>query len=172
MYMQASILPYQQFLLCVCVTMYMHSCMYIFTCVHIHMCTCSCVYIFTCVHVHVCTYSLTRIQSFIVSYGVATISRLLKIAGLFCRISSLLWGSFAIETYNFKEPTNRSHSMSSLSYPISNFFSVCVHVYIHSCVHIRMCVYIRMCTYSCVHIIMCAHMYTHYCVLCYQHFLL
>ena len=42
-------------------------------------------------------------------YGVATISRLIKIIGLFCRISSLLQGSFAKETYNFKEPTNRSH---------------------------------------------------------------
>ena len=43
------------------------------------------------------------------SYGVATISRPLIILGLFCRISSLLWGSFAKETYIFKEPTNRSH---------------------------------------------------------------
>jgi len=41
-------------------------------------------------------------------YGVATISRLLKIIGLFCR-TSLLLGSFAKETYNFKERTNRSH---------------------------------------------------------------
>ena len=39
----------------------------------------------------------------------ATISRLLKIRGLFCRLSSLLKGSFAKESYNFKEPTNRSH---------------------------------------------------------------
>jgi len=42
-------------------------------------------------------------------YGVVTISRVLKIIGLFCRISPLLWGSFAKETYHFKEPTNRSH---------------------------------------------------------------
>ena len=42
-------------------------------------------------------------------YGVATISSLLQIVGLFCRISSRLWGSFAKETYHFKEPTNRSH---------------------------------------------------------------
>ena len=42
-------------------------------------------------------------------YGVATICRLLKIISLFCRISSLLQGSFAKETCNFKEPTNRSH---------------------------------------------------------------
>ena len=41
-------------------------------------------------------------------YGVATISRLLKMIGLFCRISSLLQGSFAKETCNFKEPTHRS----------------------------------------------------------------
>jgi len=34
-------------------------------------------------------------------YGVASISRLLKIIGLFCKISSLLYGSFAKETYNF-----------------------------------------------------------------------
>ena len=43
------------------------------------------------------------------SYGVATISRLLSIIRLFCRIPSLLQGSFAKETYHFKEPTNRSH---------------------------------------------------------------
>ena len=45
-------------------------------------------------------------------YRVATISRLLKIIGLFCRIKSLAQGSFAKETYNFKEPTNRSHPIA------------------------------------------------------------
>ena len=45
-------------------------------------------------------------------YGVATISRLLKMKGLFCRISSVLYGSFPTETYNFKEPTNRSHPIA------------------------------------------------------------
>ena len=35
-----------------------------------------------------------------ISYGVATISRFLKIIGLFCRIQSVLQGSFAKETYN------------------------------------------------------------------------
>jgi len=44
-----------------------------------------------------------------IHYGVATIRRLLRIIGLFCRISSLLLGSDAKETYNFKEPTSRSH---------------------------------------------------------------
>jgi len=45
-------------------------------------------------------------------YGVATISRLLKSISLFCRISSLWLGSSAKETYNFKEPTHRSHPTS------------------------------------------------------------
>jgi len=45
-------------------------------------------------------------------YGVATLSRFLRIIGLFCRISSLLQGSFAKETYNLKEPTDRSHPIA------------------------------------------------------------
>ena len=52
-------------------------------------------------------------QNFL-SYRVASISRLLKMIGLFCRILSLLWVSFAKETYLFKEPTNRSHPISLL----------------------------------------------------------
>jgi len=47
-------------------------------------------------------------------YAVATISRLLKITGLFCRTSSLLQGSFAKETYDFKEPTSRSQPIPTL----------------------------------------------------------
>jgi len=42
-------------------------------------------------------------------YGMAIISRLLQIMGLFCRILCLLKGSCAKETYDLKEPTNRSH---------------------------------------------------------------
>ena len=52
-------------------------------------------------------------------YGVATISRLLKIIGLFCRISPLLQGSFAKETYNFKEPTSRSHCSLHIVYGVA-----------------------------------------------------
>ena len=42
-------------------------------------------------------------------YWVATISRLLRIIGLFCRIQSFSQGSCAQETYNLKEPTSRSY---------------------------------------------------------------
>ena len=41
-------------------------------------------------------------------YGVATISRIDKILGLFCRIASLLWGSFVKEICNLIDPTNIS----------------------------------------------------------------
>ena len=54
-------------------------------------------------------YAVATISRLLKINGIATISRLLKIIGLFCKISSLLQGSFAKETYNFKEPTNRSH---------------------------------------------------------------
>jgi len=50
-----------------------------------------------------------HISSILSGYGVASISRIDKIIGLFCRIASLLWGSFAKETYNFIDPTNISH---------------------------------------------------------------
>jgi len=45
----------------------------------------------------------------VVGYGVATISRLLKIIGLFCKRALYKRLCSAKETYDFKEPTNRSH---------------------------------------------------------------
>jgi len=68
------------------------------------------VYISILLGVNVCIYILL-VMSFVghLDYGVAMIGRLLRIMSLFCRISSVLWGSFAKETYNFKEPTTRSH---------------------------------------------------------------
>ena len=41
--------------------------------------------------------------------GVASISRLLKIIGLFCKRALQKRLYSAKETYDFKEPTNRSH---------------------------------------------------------------
>jgi len=53
------------------------------------------------------------------AYGVASISRLLQIIGLFRRIQSLYKGSFAEEIYNLKEPTNRSHACAELNNKMS-----------------------------------------------------
>jgi len=79
-------------------------------------------------------------QSQAPAYGVAMMSRLLKILGLFCRISSLLQGSFAKETYNFKAPTHRSHpilvltfcSVSILLPTSSNCMDTRPHCYLHT----------------------------------------
>jgi len=45
-------------------------------------------------------------------YGEATISRLCKIIGLFCKRALEKRRYSAKETYNFKEPTNRSHPIN------------------------------------------------------------
>ena len=60
-------------------------------------------------------------------YGVATTCRLLKIICLFCKRA--LWKRLysAKETYNFKEPTSRSHPISASS---MCFWSVVTHVWI------------------------------------------
>jgi len=47
-------------------------------------------------------------------YGVASISRLLKILGLFCKRALQKRRYSAKETYNFKKPTNHSHPIWSL----------------------------------------------------------
>ena len=44
--------------------------------------------------------------------GVATISRLLQIIGLLCKRALLKSLYSAKETYNFEEPTNRSHPIA------------------------------------------------------------
>ena len=44
-------------------------------------------------------------------YGVASTSRLLKIIGLFCKRALQKRLYSAKETYNLKEPTNRSHPL-------------------------------------------------------------
>jgi len=80
------------------------------------------------------------------TYGVATISRLLKSIGLFCRLSSLSYGYFAKDTHDFKEPTNRSHLIQHM------YVKIFVCTYICSCKwHTqvqRMYVQISVCTYA------------------------
>jgi len=63
----------------------------------------------TYIYINTQVYEYIKTPFYIKTYGVATISRLFKITGLVCRIWSLLQGSLAKKTYNFKEPTNRSH---------------------------------------------------------------
>ena len=55
----------------------------------------------------------------------ATISRLLQIIGLFCRISSLLQVSFAQETCDFKKPTNRSQVCHANRMSVTHMDALC-----------------------------------------------
>ena len=66
---------------------------------------------------------------FFCDYGVAATSRLLKIIGLF-RKETFKRGYSAKETYNFKEPANRSHPIVSLS--LSYIYSY-IQTYILTC---------------------------------------
>jgi len=52
-------------------------------------------------------------------YGVATISRLLKIISLFCKRALYKRLYSAKETYNFQEPTSRSHPIGPFNLEIS-----------------------------------------------------
>jgi len=85
----------------------------------------------------------------ILTYGVATISRLLKIIGLFCKRAQWKRLYSAKETNTFKEPTNRSHP-------------ICIH---STVLRVAVCcsgnvdivrwvspIYICMYTYICIHI--------------------
>jgi len=57
------------------------------------------------IHIIICIYFIYIYHA----YGVATSSRLLKSVGLFCKRALLKRRYSAKETYQFQEPTNRSH---------------------------------------------------------------
>ena len=69
------------------------------------------------------------------SYGVATISRLLTIIGLFCKRALLKSRFSAKETYNLKEPTNCSHPISQSGDVTPN--NDCVFECLRVCVCVR-----------------------------------
>ena len=57
----------------------------------------------------VMTHKMWHVTDMTRSYGVATISRLLEMIGLFCKRALYKRPYSVKETYNYKEPTNRSH---------------------------------------------------------------
>jgi len=73
--------------------------------------------------------------------------------GLFCRIRSLLQGSFAKETYNFREPNKRSHPIPQIRVGVCEngacMCGWCVYVWMWCCGAYAMCVILEcMCIYS------------------------
>ena len=116
------------------------------------------------IHNNIYVYENVRIYIFMHIYGtihmftynpyvVASINRLLKILGFFCKRA--LWKSrySAKETKNFKEPTSRSH-------PISICVYVCMkesisirtnHIYIYLYIYIYISIYLYMYIYAYSH---------------------
>ena len=97
------------------------------------------------------TYQYTHQQNTHITYGVATIRRLLQIIRLFCRISSLCKGSFTKETYDFNEPTHRSHTISiECICELAGITGVCICACENGCACVCMCVHVCMCVCVCV----------------------
>ena len=69
---------------------------------------------------------------------------------LFCRILSLLQGSFANETYDFKEPT----CMFAYRAETSTYLCVCVciYIYIYIYIYIDVCVCMDVYMHACIYI--------------------
>jgi len=70
--------------------------------------------------------SLLQHHLMILIPGVATISRLLNITGLFCKRDLEKRGYSAKETYHFKEPTHRSHPIVPMKSIICVTLCVCI----------------------------------------------
>ena len=82
-------------------------------------------------HPHIVSHHLFAILIYIyfiynICYGAATSSMLLKIIGLFCKRALQKKLYSAKETYNSKEPTNRSHIYS---YPHLHLFHIYVYMF-------------------------------------------
>ena len=102
-------------------------------------------------------------------YGVATVSNIDEIIGLFCRLESLLQGSCSKETYDLIDPTNRSHPIcvNTYLYIYIHVHTIYVNKYKYIYVYIRT-MYVN--TFKCVHIFVhtiylntckCIYMCTH-----------
>jgi len=83
-------------------------------------------------------YIIAMYSSECTCYGVATVSRLLKIIGLFCNRALQKRRYSAKETYDFKEPTNRSHPIVLCASPslliiryssVGTVFFVSIHIH-------------------------------------------
>jgi len=82
-------------------------------------------------------------------YKVATISRLPKNIGLFCKRALHKRLYSAQGTYHFKEPTNRSHPILILLYttPLVSSSSICIHIllYVYTCTPVNAHLYFCTC---------------------------
>jgi len=126
----------------------MHVCMYVYI-YKLHLSLYTCMY--------VCIISIWYIYIYVTyRYGMATISRLLKIIDLFCKRAHQKRRYSAKETYNFKEPTTRSHPIWYMHTCTCTKIRV-IYIYMHTCIHVN--VYKFVCT-------TCPNHLTHHAVTC------
>ena len=138
-------------------------------------------HIYIYIPVHICIYAyiyiymryITCNTSFISRRhhgGVATISRLLKTLGLFCKRALLKRQYSAKETYNFINPTNRGHPiyivwcmilMHIIVYALNIYTDIYIYVYTYTyiCMYTYMYVYIYIYIY--IHIYVYIYTYIH-----------
>ena len=100
---------------CVCVRVCVCACVGVRLCVCVCVCVCVCAGLCVCVFVwnDQCEVRCKTVGDWCITHEVATISRLLKIIGLFCKRVLQKRQYSAKETYNFQEPTNRSHPIGA-----------------------------------------------------------
>jgi len=164
--------------------LYLNRCVsVIFIYIHVHLYIFIYIRIISCIHkwcsrwlsVHEwVTVSTSTGASLIYLYGVATISRMLKNIGLFCKRDLQKRPIFCKETYIFKHPTNRSHPIHIF---VHLYIFTVYHTYTHHIVHDLWCIseslfvfqqvclcYFHTCTYICIysHISTLYHTYTNH----------
>ena len=150
-------------IVCVCVRV----CVCLFTCVHIYK-----TYVYVHNHVHcVCVYIFLHVCTYMKTYGVATISRLLQIIGLFCQRNLQKRRYFTKEIYNLINPADCSHPICVCAHTctlrVCVYLLTCGHVYEDTCVRAHPCTRTGMysCIYVCVYVL-CVCVYVCVCVYC------
>jgi len=102
-------------------------------------------------YVHVCVDLTTSLSVFLISVClfVCLPSFIRWRENDFYRISSLLQGSFAKETYNFNGKKERNTLSPALV--LSEYVIESINLCIHACIHHGIYVYTFLCVYTCMH---------------------
>jgi len=171
-YMYIYMYIYLCFCMCmmhICMYMYIHICIYTCMYVYIYMAgkaemnayTNTYLYMYVYINIYICMQWIYT-QTYICTYhrwwyGVATISRLIQLIGLFCKRA--LWKRLnsAKETYNFKEPTNRSHPITVNEAAIIAHKDLRVYINVRINVHMYVYKYVYIYMYIPVHGFTCTY---------------
>jgi len=148
--------------------------MYIRTYIHTHVCiylpvahapmqhNWTYIYIYTHINIYIYVYIYVCIH--IYRYGVASVSRIDKIIGLFCKRALEKRRYSAKETYNLIDPTDRSHPIAHnpMQRDRANTFKhTYIYTYIYMYIYIRIYVQIYMHIYVYIYIYIYIYVYVY-----------